>query len=76
MIDVEAIRRLNNCDTHSIIRVLEINEDRLYHWLVLGSITVVLDDVDRSIQYANTLRKMVRSKRPDYVGPYEAVLSL
>jgi hypothetical protein len=28
--DMEAIRRLNNYDTESMIRVLELNEDRIY----------------------------------------------
>lgn len=76
MIDVESVRRVNIYDTDSIIRVLEVNEDRLYHWMVLDSVTVVRDDLDRSIEYLKAFRERVRSERPDYVSPYEAVLSL
>ena len=74
MIDMEAIRRLNNHDTDALIAVLELNEDRLYHWLVLDSVTVVRDNLWRSIEYVKALRERVRSERPDYVSPYEAVL--
>ena len=31
MIDVETVRRLNNYDTDALIRVLELNKDRLGH---------------------------------------------
>ena len=41
MIDMESIRRLNDDDVDSLVRVLELNEDRLYAWLVTGSVTVV-----------------------------------
>lgn len=74
MIDMEAIRRLNNHDTDALIAVLELNEDRLYHWLVLDSVTVVRDNLWRSIEYVKALRERVRSERPDYVSPYEGVL--
>ena len=74
MIDVEAIRRLNNFDTDALIAVLELMEDHLYHWLVLGSVTEVRDDLDRSIEYVKALRQTVRSERPDYVSPYRALL--
>jgi hypothetical protein len=73
-IDVEAIRRLHNDDTDGLIRVSELNEDRLYHWLVMDSPTVVRGDLDKSIQYAKALRKVVRSERPDYLSPPETGL--
>jgi hypothetical protein len=41
MIDMEAIRRLNNYDTDALIRVLNLNENRLHAWLVMGYVTVV-----------------------------------
>ena len=74
--DLESIRRLNKDDTAPLVRVLELNGDRLYHWLFLRSVIVLRDDLDRSIGYIKALRKMVKSERPDYVSPYEAVLSL
>ncbi|AFM26087.1 hypothetical protein [Desulfomonile tiedjei] len=76
MIDMEMIRRLNNYDTDELIRVLELNEDRLYHWLVLDSITVVRDDLGSSIDYVTALREMIKSERPDYVSPYEGLLPI
>jgi hypothetical protein len=76
MIDMEAIRGLNNYDTDALIAVLELNEDRLFHWLVLDSLTVVRDDLDRSIEYVNALRAEIKSERPDYVSPYEALLPI
>ena len=76
MIHVEANRRLNDYDTDSLVRVPELHEGPLYHWLVLGFLTVVRDDLDRSIEYVKALREMVRSERPDYVSPYEAALPL
>ena len=77
MIDVEMIRRLNNYDTDALIRVLELNEDRLYAWLVLGSITVVREDLGKSIEYVKALREVIKeAQRPDYVSPYEAVLPI
>jgi hypothetical protein len=48
MNDLEVIRRLNNYDTDSFVRVLELNEDQLYAWLVLGSPTVVRETLDES----------------------------
>jgi hypothetical protein len=74
MIDMEAIRRLNNCNADALIAVLALNEDRLYHWMVEGSVTVVRDDLDKSIEYVKALREMVRSERSDYVSSYEAAL--
>jgi hypothetical protein len=76
MINVEAIRRLNNHDTDALIRVLELNEDRLYAWLVMDSITVIWEDLDGAIQYVKALREAVRSERPDYVSPYEGLLPI
>lgn len=76
MINLEVIRRLNCYDTDAMIRVLELNEDRLYHWLVLGSVTVVRDDLDTSINYVKALLKMIKTERPDYVSPYEALLPI
>jgi hypothetical protein len=76
MIDVETARRLNNYDTDALIRLLELNEDRLYAWLFLDSVTVVRDGPDRSIEYDKTQRKMVRSELPEYVSPFEAVLPI
>jgi hypothetical protein len=76
MIDMETIRRLNNYDADSLIAVLELNEDRLYHWLVLDSPTVVRDDLDASINYVNALRELIKAERPDYVSPYEALLPI
>jgi hypothetical protein len=58
MIDMETIRRLNNYDTDALIAVLELNEDRLYHWLVLGSATVARDDLDASINYVKIFRSL------------------
>jgi hypothetical protein len=76
MINIETIRKLNNYDVDKLIGVLELNEDRLYAWLVLDSPSVVRDDLDRSIESVNALRKVVRSERLDYVSPYEAVLPI
>jgi succinate dehydrogenase flavin-adding protein (antitoxin of CptAB toxin-antitoxin module) len=74
MIDMERIRRLNNYDTDSLIAVLELNEDRLYAWLVMGSVTVVRDDLESSVNYVKALRDMIKAERPDYVSPYESLL--
>ena len=74
MIDMEVIRRLNDYDVVALIRVLELNEDRLYHWLVLGSPTVVRDDLDGAVEYVRALRAVIKAERPDYVSPYEALL--
>jgi hypothetical protein len=76
MVNMETIRRLNNYDTDAMIRVLELNEDRLYAWLVLGSVTVVRDDLDASINYVKALREIIKAERPDYVSPYESVLPI
>ncbi|MBI5251822.1 MAG: hypothetical protein HY912_20200 [Desulfomonile tiedjei] len=76
MIDMERIRRLNNYDTDALIAVLELNEDRLYAWLDLGSVTVVRDDLDASINYVKALREIIKAERPDYVSPYEALLPI
>lgn len=76
MIDMEVIRRLNNDDMDELIGVLELNEDRLYHWMVLDSVTVVREDLDGSIEYIKALREMVKAEQPDYVSPYEAVLPI
>ncbi len=76
MIDGKVVRRLNNDDVDSLVRVLELNEDRLYAWLVLGSVTVVREDLGRSIEYVKALREVIRDERPDYVSPYEAVLPI
>ena len=74
MIDMEVIRRLNSYDTDALIAVLELNEDRIYQWLVLGSPTVVREDLDKSVEYLKALRETVRSELPDYVSPYETML--
>lgn len=76
MVKMETIRRLNNYDADSLIAVLELNEDRLYAWLVLGSVTVVRDDLDASIDYVKALREAIKAERPDYVSPYEALLPI
>ena len=76
MVNMETIRRLNNYDVDSLIGVLEINEDRLYHWLVVGSPTVVREDLDASINYVKALREIIKAERPDYVSPYEALLPI
>lgn len=76
MIDMETIRRLNNYDADELIEVLELNEDRLYAWLVLGSVTVVRDDLDGAIEYVKALREIIEAERPDYVSPYESVLPI
>jgi hypothetical protein len=65
MIDLEVIRRLNNYDTDAMIRVLELNEDRLYRWLVLRSVIVVREDLDGAIKYVKALREARRRERPD-----------
>jgi hypothetical protein len=74
MIDIEVIRRLNNYDADRLIGVLEINEDRLYHWLVLGSATVVRENLGGAIELVRAPRAAITSERPDYVSPFEAVL--
>jgi hypothetical protein len=76
MIDVEAIRRPYNYDTDWLVRVLEPKENRFYYLLVLGSVTVVREYVDKSIEYVNALREVVGSERPDFASPYEAVLPI
>ena len=76
MVNMETIRRLNHDDMEKLIAVLELNEDRLYAWLVLGSVTVVRDDLDGAIEYVKTLREMIRTERPNYVSPYESVLPI
>jgi hypothetical protein len=40
----------------------------------LGSSTVLREKLDESIEYVKALREVLRSERPDYVSPYEAVL--
>ena len=74
MISMETILRMNNYDVDSLIRVLELNEDRLYAWLVLDSPTVVREDLGGAIDYVKRLRAVIKTERPDYVSPYEAVL--
>ena len=76
MIDMVTVRKLNNDDVDAMIRVLELNEDRLYHWLVLGSVTVVREDLDGAVEYVKALRKMIRAERPDYVSPHETVFPI
>ncbi len=71
MIDMERIRRLNKYDRNSLIAVLELNEDRLYVWLVVGSITAVRDNLESSINFVEPLRELIRSEWPDYVSPWE-----
>jgi hypothetical protein len=73
---MESVRRLNNYDTDALIRVLELNEDRLCAWLVMDSATVVWEDLGRSIEYVKALRQMIKAERPDYVSAYEAVLPI
>lgn len=74
MIDMEVIRRLNNYDTDAMIRVLELNEDRLYHWFILDSPTVVREDLDGAVEHVKAPREMIKAERPDYMSPYETVL--
>jgi hypothetical protein len=76
MINMETIRRLNNYHADKLIEVLELNEDRLCAWLVLGSVTVVRDDLESSINYVRALREIIKAERPDYVSPYETMLPL
>jgi hypothetical protein len=76
MINMETILQLNNYDLDSLIGVLELNEDRLYAWLVLDSPTVVREDLDGAIEYVRALRAVIKSERPDYVSPYEALLPI
>jgi MerR family transcriptional regulator, heat shock protein HspR len=74
MIDMESIRRLNNCETNYKIRVLELNEERIYAWVVLDSPTVARENLDRSFEYVSTLRELIEADRLDYVNPSEALL--
>lgn len=74
MISMEAILRLNNNDMDKLMRVLELNEERLYAWLVLDSPTVVREDLNVAIEYVKALREVIKTERPDYVSPYEALL--
>lgn len=60
----------------SLVRVLEFNEDRLYALLIEGSVTVVREDLGRSIQYVKALREMIRAERPEYVSQYEDLLPI
>jgi hypothetical protein len=76
MIAIETIVKLNNYSVDNLIGVLELNEDRLYAWLVEGSPTVVRDNLEGSIAYIKALREAIRAERPDYVSPYEAVLPI
>jgi hypothetical protein len=76
MIDMEMIRRLNNQDTDALIRVLELNEDRLYNWLILDSPTVVREDLDGAIEYVRALREVIRDEKPDFISPYENLLAI
>jgi hypothetical protein len=76
MIDINRIFQLNNQDLDSMIDVLELNEDRLYAWLVQGSPTVVIDDLDESVAYVRRLREFITARRPDYVGPYRDLLPI
>jgi hypothetical protein len=76
MINIETIRKLNNYDVDKLIGVLELNEDRLYAWLVEGSPTVVRDNLDESLEYVKQLREVIKRERPDYVSPYEAGLPI
>ncbi len=76
MIDMKKILRQSNYDVDNLIGVLEINEDRLYAWLVLDSPTVVRDDLDGSIEYVKALRQAIKTERPDYLSPYETELPI
>ncbi len=76
MVDIENVRRLNNNDLDSLVRVLELNEDRLHAWLIEGSIAVVREDLGRTIEYVKALREAIKAERPDYVSPYEALLPI
>ena len=42
---MEPIHRSSNYDVDSLMRILELNEDRPYAWLVMGSVTVVREDL-------------------------------
>jgi hypothetical protein len=74
MINMETILRLNNYDVDNLIGVLELNEERLYAWLVLDSPTVVREDLDGAIEYVKALREVIRTERPDYVSHYRQLL--
>ena len=76
MIDVENVCRLNNYDTDALIRVLELNEDRLYAWLIEGSVTVVGKDLGRSIEYVKALREVIKAEQSDYVDSFQAQLPI
>ena len=76
MINMETILRLNDYDVDKLIGVLELNEDRLYAWLVEGSPTVVRDELEQSLEYVRQLRDVIKAERPDYVSPYEAALPI
>ncbi|AFM24879.1 hypothetical protein [Desulfomonile tiedjei] len=76
MFDKDMIRRMNNNDLDAIIRLLELNEDRLHAWLIEDAPTVVRDDLDASVNYVRTLREIVKAERPDYVSPYESELPI
>lgn len=56
---------MNNYDTDSLVRVQELNEDRLCPWLVMGSVTSVRDDLDGAVEYVKALRKVIRAERPN-----------
>jgi hypothetical protein len=72
--DLDLVMRMNGDNLDSLIDILELNENRLYAWLVEDSPTVVRDDLEGAIDYVRILRKRIRSERPDYVSPYEELL--
>lgn len=74
MFDKDMICRLNNNDLDAIIRLLELNADRLHAWLIEDAPTVVRGDLDASLNYVKTLREIVKTERPDYVSPYDGLL--
>jgi hypothetical protein len=65
-----------NYETEALIDLYELNEDRLYAWLVLDSPTVVPGNLEKSVYHAKQLRAKIRTRRPEYVSPYEDVLPL
>ncbi len=64
-VDTVARQEVSLGTTHAKNLTLELNEDRLYHWLILDSDTVVRDDLESSINRVKALREMIKSERPE-----------
>jgi hypothetical protein len=67
--------KTDNYDVDTSIDLLELNEERLYAWLVLDSPTVVRDDLEGAAEHVQRLRETIKAQRPEYVSPYEDVLA-